>query len=57
MGVRGWIQDTASTTILTQVLLVAVAIASITNDILTATLRAAMDMSFGNHGIDLNNSE
>jgi hypothetical protein len=32
-------------------LLIAVAIASVPNDILTATLTAAMDVGFGNHGL------
>jgi hypothetical protein len=46
-------QHTAGSAIFTQVLLIAVAIASIANDILAAAFPAAMGMSFGNHA-DLN---
>ena len=51
LGLR--VDNTTGSTILTQVLLIAVAIASVPNDILTVTLTAAMDVGFGNHGIGL----
>ena len=57
MRMGGWMQNTAGTTIFTQVLLLAVAIASIANNILAMAFCAAVDMSFRNHGGEVNNRE
>lgn len=54
---RFWLQNTTSPTIPTQVLLIAIAIASILHDILAAALRTAMNLGFGNHGGSLLSGE